>query len=114
MPPKANPARVNAHFYAPYEAKEGRNREHHRPVEPAHGGYGVLADGYLNGPFFLYEAARRQAARMAGRGSTVVRWVDYVRQSSRDAGFQVRIAGLACPLTFPVYGLGHPAPIVWP
>ena len=103
--------RRNATFHAPYEVAKGRDRETHRPVSSDHGGYGVLYEGYLNGPFFFFEAAQATAARIHG---LTVRWVDFAKESSRDESFRNRLATLNAPLTFPVYGPGQLAPIVWP
>ena len=109
MPRKTK--RRNATFHAPYEDATRQDRETHRPVTSDHGGYGVLYEGYINGPFFLYEAALAAASRIQGR---TVRWTDFVKESSRDASFRDRLITLTTPLTFPVYGFGQLAPVVWP
>lgn len=103
--------RRNATFHAPYERPMGRNAEGRHSASREHGGYGVLYEGYINGPFFFFETAQATAARIHGR---TVRWIDFAKESSRDESFRNRLATLDAPLTFPVYGPGQLAPIVWP
>jgi hypothetical protein len=104
---------VNASFHAPYERHTGTDKTHRLSCGRDHGGYGILAEGYIHGPFFFYEYALNRVARLTGTSGRVVRWVDYVAQSSRETAFCSALVKLTDPLTFPVYGKGVLAPVVW-
>jgi hypothetical protein len=103
---------------APYEepapgAKPRPNAAHLVPVTTDHGGYGVLVvEGYIHGPFCLYENALKASARN-GSGR-VVRWADFITESVADVAFRKRLLTLVRPLTLPVYGYRQLAPVVWP
>jgi hypothetical protein len=113
--PAKNPRKthVNATFHAPYERPGGSDKTHRLSSGRNHGGYGILAEGYIHGPFFYYEVALARVARLTGTSGRVVRWVDYVTESSREPAFCSALVKLTEPLTFPVYGKGQLAPVVW-
>lgn len=101
------PSAARETFLAPYESRHGSSR----PVPRDHGGYGVLAEGYINGPFMLFENAVAKANRIYG--GRVVRWVDFITESTSDPVFRMRLAEIREPLTCPVYAPGQLAPVVW-
>ena len=114
-PPAKRPRKTyaNASFHAPYEMHRGSDKTHRLSAGRDHGGYGILAEGYIHGPFFFYEFAESRLAKLTGGRGLVVRWVDYVAQSSRETAFCTALVKLTDALTFPVYGKGQLAPVVW-
>jgi hypothetical protein len=75
-------------------------------VGHGHGGYAVAAEGYVTGPFFWYESASRVAATFTD--AIVVRWVDFVIESTREEKFSRLIEKLTEPMTVKIKGYGRP------
>jgi hypothetical protein len=73
-----------------------------RPVTREHGGYGVVTEGYITGPFFCYENAERTSERLIG--ACVVRWTDFITQSTRDGEFARHLAKAKEPITTKIRG----------
>ncbi len=120
MTSKKQPKRVRAvhdraFFLAPYEPNPqdgGHTERTRRPVEPAHGGYGVLVvDGFIHGPFMVYENALNAGATYSG--AKVVRWMDFFAETTASAEFRKRLVKLVRPLTLPAT-YGRFSPVLWP
>jgi len=101
-PKKRNRGRYAKGFLTPYEAEpEGTHTSRRAPHEL--GGYGVLLNDHITGPFFWYENAIK-------RPGIVVRWSDFVTRNTNHPAFRKLVLALPKPLHFPVNGFGRPVP----
>jgi hypothetical protein len=100
------PAWSVSSFTSLYETahRSGEDSRVH-PVTAHHGGYGVVAEGYIVGPYAWFENAEQKAGMLTR--AMVVRWVDFVSTSTINPAFRAFVATLKDPLTVKIVGYGR-------